>query len=648
MQYDYQESSGNVANKLDALAAGRDSRRPGRGFQGRRENPLLAVVQGNQQVVKLPFASQFVITVNGQPEAEPTSLKRGDRVEVTHDSYISKVVAQRTLAAGGVVEQIDYTARTVNVKDDSGQKVTYQAGTQCKITLGDETVVLDVLRGGDRVKIEHAEIDPKGEKVISATAIAAERPTDASRWALIIAVQNYDDKLLSPLPYSLADAALLAETFAKRYRIPAEQVRVFNDPSAVILQRELPEFLKSVGADGRLIVYFIGHAMKDASGQVFLAPKDFRSDQPTANGQPLQWLVDLVEDCPAKEKLLFLDGSHAGSGAEQAGERSSAEMIRALKPKPNRALLLKTIAVASCQKGQHGLDLAAKAHGLFAWCLAEGYGGGADVKRDTVVEPTELFAFLQKAMPAAGAEGTQTPEVFLPDDRPARLSEAAKASIRKLAGYVDQLKINLDEVSQEYDVALQASGAEPEPRLLFGLVLLKAKRDPKNPNKAALHFEAVRAELPNQPLPYAALAWQKLEKRTFPWLAIHELTNMINKIPKPASPDQASPPLTPDPYEWAGQLRDYAVGVNDPSRQLTEAVAALDAAVALHGAQAVALYGKGRQHSADILADFDKKIGDATDEADIGTLKVKRRLLPNYAEFPISQYKDQVIAHLDD
>ena len=65
-------------------------------------------------------------------------------------------------------------------------------------------------------------------------------------------------------------------------------------------------------------------------------------------------------------------------------------------------------------------------------------------------------------------------------------------------------------------------------------------------------------------------------------------------------------------------------------------------------AQAVALYGKGRQHSADILADFDKKIGDGTDEADIGTLKVKRRLLPNYAEFPISQYKDQVLAHLDE
>ena len=231
-----------------------------------------------------------------------------------------------------------------------------------------------------------------------------------------------------------------------------------------------------------------------------------------------------------------------------------------------------------------------KGHGLFAWCLAEGYGGAADANRDTLVEPTELFAYLQKGMPAAGAQGAQAPELFLPDDRPPRLSEAAKTSIRKLAGYADQLKFNLEEASQEYDAALQAAGAEPEPRLLFGLVLLKKK----DRDKAAQHFETVKSELPKQLLPYAALAWLRMEKRAYP-AAIHELTAMIEKIPKPAGPNSPLPPLTPDPFEWAGQLREYAAGVSDPSRPLNEAVAALDAAVAARGAQAVALYKKGRR-----------------------------------------------------
>ena len=497
------------------------------------------------------------------------------------------------------------------------------------------------------MKIEHEAIEAKSQSAIPATAIAAERSTDATRWALIIAVQNYDDKLLSPLSYPLADAALVADAFTKRYRIPAEQLRVFNDPSAVTLEREVPDFLKRVAADGRLIVYYVGHACKDAGGQVFLAPKDFRSDQPAVNGRPLQWLVDLLEDCPAKEKLLLLDGSHAGSGAEQANEPSSAEMIRALKLQPNRALLRKVTAVASCQKGQHGLDLPGKEHGLFAWCLAEGYGGAADANRDTLVEPTELFAYLQKAMPvAAGSQssrGGQAPELFLPDDHPPRLSAAAKTSIRKLAGYADQLKVDLDEASQEYGVALDAAGDEAEPRLLFGLVLLKKK----DREKATQHFEKVKSELPDRLLPYAALAWLRMEKRAYP-AAIRELASMIDKMPKPASPGLPQPPVTPDPFEWAGQLRDYAVGVSDPSRQLNQAVAALDAAVAARGVPAVAQFKKGREHSAEILADFDKKIGDATEDADIGTLKVKRKLLANYTDFPISQYKEQILSHLDE
>src|SRR5208282_6321679 len=97
-------------------------------------------------------------------------------------------------------------------------KMTYHADPQCKITLGGETVPLDVLRSGDRVTITHELLDIKSQSVVPAAAIAAERPTDDKRWALIIAVQNYDDKRLSPLSYPLADAELLKDVMAKRYR----------------------------------------------------------------------------------------------------------------------------------------------------------------------------------------------------------------------------------------------------------------------------------------------------------------------------------------------------------------------------------------------------------------------------------------------
>jgi eukaryotic-like serine/threonine-protein kinase len=642
VQYDYEDSSGNVASRLKARRQVEFQGAVAAKFDGR-----LLSVKSNGQIVKLPFQSQYVITVNGQPVPDPSRLNENDRVTVTHDDYISKVIALRTLGAGGVVEQIRFDPpQSLSVVEDDGKKINYLVGRECKISLGGETVPCDILRAGDRVTIEHTAIDAKGQSAITAESIAAERPTDPARWALVIGVQNYDDTKLSKLDYPLADAAMLGETMAKRYRVPADQLLVINDPSAVRMEREVPEFLKRIPAEARLMVYYVGHACKDSKGQVYLAPKDFHSDKPEANGRPLQWLVDLMEDCPAKEKLLLLDGSHLGSGAEQASEPSSAEMIAALKRQPNRALLRTVTAVASCQTDQRGLVAADKQHGLFAACLAEGYGGAADANRDTRVEPTELFAFLQKAI-AAGGRGRQSPQLFLPDDRPPRLSEAAKTAIRHLANHAAQTKIDFDEVDQEYANVLQAAGAEPEPRLLYGLLLMKHK-DQRGREKALQHFQTVKSEMPDRLLPHAALAWLRMEKRTNPAAAVNELTAMVGKIPDPHAPDGSYAAEAKYLFRWAGQMREHAAGVGEASRQLSEALAALDAAVAAHGPAAKELYEQGRKASLAVLADFDARMAESKNETEISKLKVDRKQLSKYADFPLDQYIRQVLLQIDE
>jgi serine/threonine-protein kinase len=642
VHYDYQESSGNKADKLEALRQVELQGTLATDFDARTR--LLSIVNNQQHVVKLPFGSQYVITVNGQPAAEPAALKRGDRVTIKHDSHISEVAAQRTLGAEGVVAQVRFDSHSLSVTGEGGQK-TYLVGPECKISLGGELVPFDALRAGDRVTIEHGAIDAKNQSAIAATLISAERPTDPQRWALLIAVQDYDDTKLSKLGCPLADAAAVAEAMTKRYRVPAEQLRVFDDPSAVTLQREAPEFLKRIPADARLIVYFAGHAMTDAKGQVYLAPKDFRSDKPEINGRALQWLVDLMEECPAKEKLLLLDGSHAGTGAEQASEPSSAEMLKTLKRQPNRALLRTVTAVASCRQGERGIDLAGRQHGLFAACLAEGYGGAADANRDTRVEPTELFAYLQKEM-AAGSQGKQTPELFLPDDRPPRLTEAAKSAIRRMADRAGQTKIDPDALDQEYSEAVQAAGSEPEPRLIYGLLLMKRK-DSEGREKAMQHFQVVKSQMPDRILPYAALAWLRMDKRTYA-AAVNELAALVARIPKQFGPDAPCSEAEANfLFRWAGQLREHAAGMGEAALPLREALAGLDAAIAAHGRQAERLYTEGRQATAGVLADFDARMADSKDETEVSKLKIDRKQLSKYADFPMDRYIHQVLRMLD-
>ena len=108
------------------------------------------------QVVKFPFAEQYIIVVNGQPVAKPTGLKKGDEVTVEHDIRIVRVEARRTVGNTGVVRQLHYEApQTMNVSDEQNRTITYITGPQCKITLGDEPAGFDELRVGDHVRITH-------------------------------------------------------------------------------------------------------------------------------------------------------------------------------------------------------------------------------------------------------------------------------------------------------------------------------------------------------------------------------------------------------------------------------------------------------------------------------------------------------------
>jgi hypothetical protein len=135
-----------------------------------------------------------------------------------------------------------------------------------------------------------------------------------------------------------------------------------------------------------------------------------------------------------------------------------------------------------------------------------------------------------------------------------------------------------------------------------------------------------------------------MDKRTYA-TAVNELTAMMAKIPNPPSPElryEAS-----FLFRWAGQLREHAAGVGDDSLPLREALTALDAAVAVHGPQAVELYTQGRQATAAVLADFDAKMAESKDETDISKLKVDRKQLSKYADFPLDKYIRQVLLMLD-
>jgi uncharacterized caspase-like protein len=603
----------------------------------------LTIGQGedaNATLTTLPVAPECEVRINDRRDLDQKAvgfadLKPGDRVTVTHDTRILRVDAYRIVGQAGTVQSV--SDKTIDVVlEGQGRATSYLVEPNCKITISGETASLGDLRSGDLVDITH---DTPGATTPRALTISARRPILANRWAVFIGIGDYDDRSLGKLPFAVADAALLQETLTKRSAVPPKQALLLADVSLVRMREGLATFIAGVAPNDSLLVYFVGHALRDSEGRVFLAPKEFNQAQMAATGLPLQWLVDQMEASKAKDKLLVLDASHAGP-IDEKKEPSSAEMFGSLQAPPGQAALRTVTGLASCSEHERGRDLDDKKHGLFAWSLAQGFSGSADKNRDNRIEPTELSAFLAETMPAAG-QPTQTAKLVLPDARPARLTEEARRAIRALASKIRQSDVRPAELNAALLTAQRAAGKEIEPQLLHGLYLLKGRQR----TAAQKVLDQIRAEKPDNLLALQASAWLRLDRRTFA-PAVADLTELANKLPKPR-PDAPLTEETLGQIGWIGQLRAYAELLDERRTVSAETFDKLDAAVGARGDEARKRFELGREKTKAILQAFDAQLAPSGDEAAQAKVRFDRRQLTGYVPFPVDAATQKIVEGLD-
>ena len=202
---------------------------------------------------------------------------------------------------------------------------------------------------------------------------------------------------------------------------------------------------------------------------------------------------------------------------------------------------------------------------------------------------------------------------------PPRLSEEAKKAIRRLAAQLQKDRLDPLAIQLEYSSAEALSAGELEPKLLYGLLLLKARQR----TDAAGVLEEIRLEHPNLLLPVEALAWLHFDKRTYARGA-EELVELAARIPKPKKPDDPYPEETAEILRWAGTLREFVETAEKESyRPPPETLQQVDQAVEALGPAAVGHYEEGRDHARETLQRFDQEIL-AGNEATQARLRMER------------------------
>ena len=251
-------------------------------------------------------------------------------------------------------------------------------GPDCKITLAGEPVGLMDLRAGDVVDVTHDAPDAKTPQALSVTAV---RPPDPGRWAVLVGIQEYDDRSLSPLDYPVADAGLLGETLVQRYRVPPDQVLMLarREPGSHRAGR-FPISSRTHKPEDELIVYVGGHAYRDDDGKIYLAPKNFSSrGSPTPGWASSGWST-AWRSAPRDASSCFWTPATPASGGDLRQQPSAAEMLETLEGREAGRRCGPSRRSPAVRRGSAGTDGLPKSTGLFADSLSEGYSGRADAE----------------------------------------------------------------------------------------------------------------------------------------------------------------------------------------------------------------------------------------------------------------------------
>ncbi len=400
-----------------AIAARRSVRATGfvrtLNWQGRKLS--FDVRQGTtSRMLEIPFAKKCSITLPNGKTVGPDDLKKddlqtSDRVSVEYDTEITRVMASRNQTLAGTVKSIDREAQSVVIQTRDGKQHSLVTTAETEIDVGGELAKFDELREFDEAKATYQEKDDgSGEQAIT---IDATRPAKHDRLAIVIGTQHYDDNSVTQTSYILDDVDLLANALRHRYCVSPERLLILKDADKAKIQKDVEAVLKDALAQTHVLVYVEGQAYEGAEGKFYLAARDYRMKQPAETGVPLDWLIELLENCASQDKLLVLDTDQVGNAQNAAPQPSPAKMLSSVSGS------LRTLqAIAARGDKELGQEYANKGVGSFAWQTVQGIKGAADGNHDLQITGPELQSYLEQNLPKLNFEKSrpQTPKLFGP------------------------------------------------------------------------------------------------------------------------------------------------------------------------------------------------------------------------------------------
>lgn len=235
-------------------------------------------------------------------------------------------------------------------------------------------------------------------------------PRKAKRFALVIGVDEYQDRQITKLDGASNDAKTLADTLIQYCGFPTDQVFIYTGDQSLerrptrgnILSR-LSNLRSVVPKDGLLLVSFSGHGM-EREGKGYLLPADAQVngdltllEQTAINADVIKgW----IRDMGVAQVIMVIDACRENPSANRGTTNrplTEAYAHRFSFDIRNREVRAFATLYAT-EVGQVAYEYKERRLGYFTWALVEGLKGGA-ADENGEVTLARLVKYIQEAVP---------------------------------------------------------------------------------------------------------------------------------------------------------------------------------------------------------------------------------------------------------
>ncbi len=377
----------------------------------------------------LPTPKTF-IPPTPAPQAPSETEGEPPQIEMTYPNEDETHTTEKTITLAGVIKDPDgienYTI-SANGKQvfppPNTRNVILKAkgipiSTQVDLKMGENVIIISATdkKGNPSqnfIKVYRETSMAVGGESKSQSSSPSGPRTKFSLWAVVIGINNFQDKDIPPLKYAVPDAQgfknyLESQKETGLYKSVNIKYLTNKDATLQNIKAALGEFLVDARGDDIVYIFIAGHGMVDAQGDSYILTYDARAKNLYSTALPMEEFKKLLKDrIYAERTIVIADACHSGGiGTNMRGARdlSMDEFRKFLETSKGRAILTASRARELSQEDPK------LGHGLFTYYLLQGLKGKADANGDGVITLNELNDYLyMQVVKASGS--SQHPEL---------------------------------------------------------------------------------------------------------------------------------------------------------------------------------------------------------------------------------------------